>query len=488
MINVNDNIKVNAGKPLDAKYLSGVTPYANVAAAVAAIPLAERSLGLTVLIGSVEYWWQNGLTDLDLIVKSGSGGITLPKERTVYLIQDATYAAAAGISNNVYTTFTNAYNAANTLQTTLGGSNVVYLKVIGIIPGGSNALTLTADFNPFIRLIGETPSSSQVGNITLTNATGNGYSFGSILSVFISNISIGNISCNATGTTGNAGTINIVLDNCKLGNLLAYPSNVANTTGNAGNITVNSVTAAACIIGTVGNNLVAPGSSGTSGSLTITALGRLRTSAIRSALTQYLGASGGSLTLKNVDTTSSILRYSSQDVSIINCSTTQDIIINDATVSLVGPMTVLIQNTYTQGGIAVQSDPLAQPPIAFLNNCQTTGVILYGVIAHLTHVISQNPLGYGLEIVDCITVYNTQCKFDTIDYQAGFSASFPPASITDGLGVLQLFFLQCGLYGAPGGSQSVIANSIPVTILTAGTFYEASVDPLITLNVLTLDT
>lgn len=75
MINVNDNIKVNAGKPLDAKYLNGVTPYVDVAAAIAAIPLAERSIGLTVNVNGDDYWWKNGLTDPDLILKSSGGGI-----------------------------------------------------------------------------------------------------------------------------------------------------------------------------------------------------------------------------------------------------------------------------------------------------------------------------------------------------------------------------------------------------------------------------
>lgn len=74
---LNDNLQNNSPKPLDAKYLNGVTPWATVAAANAGIPLTQRSIGLTVNIAGVEYWYKNGITDPDLIIKSG-GGLTNP--------------------------------------------------------------------------------------------------------------------------------------------------------------------------------------------------------------------------------------------------------------------------------------------------------------------------------------------------------------------------------------------------------------------------
>ena len=55
---INDNIRVNAGKPVDAKYLStGNTAYTSVAAVNAAITIPERHVGLTVNIMGVEYWY-----------------------------------------------------------------------------------------------------------------------------------------------------------------------------------------------------------------------------------------------------------------------------------------------------------------------------------------------------------------------------------------------------------------------------------------------
>ncbi len=71
---LNDNIKVNAGKPVESKYLnSGNTAYASIAAANAAITVPERHKGLTVLIASgatnIEHWYKNGVADIDLIEK-----------------------------------------------------------------------------------------------------------------------------------------------------------------------------------------------------------------------------------------------------------------------------------------------------------------------------------------------------------------------------------------------------------------------------------
>lgn len=69
-INLNDNIRINAGKPIDTKYLSsGNTAYISNAAVNAAIPIPLRYTGLTVNIGGVEYWYKNGVGDVNLIEK-----------------------------------------------------------------------------------------------------------------------------------------------------------------------------------------------------------------------------------------------------------------------------------------------------------------------------------------------------------------------------------------------------------------------------------
>jgi hypothetical protein len=74
-INISDNIKVQAGKPVDAKYLSSTNaPYASVAAVNTAIAISDRHVGLTVNIMGVEYWYNGGVADGNLVIKTAGSG------------------------------------------------------------------------------------------------------------------------------------------------------------------------------------------------------------------------------------------------------------------------------------------------------------------------------------------------------------------------------------------------------------------------------
>jgi hypothetical protein len=74
---LNDNIQINAGKPIDTRYLSsGNTAYASVGAVNTAISISTRYVGLTVNINGLEYWYKNGVTNTDLILKSITGQTT----------------------------------------------------------------------------------------------------------------------------------------------------------------------------------------------------------------------------------------------------------------------------------------------------------------------------------------------------------------------------------------------------------------------------
>lgn len=68
--------------PLDGKYGiidAGVwRPYFDTAEAIAEVPIGIRHIGLTVNVGNVEYWWEAGITDLDLVTKGGGGGAFWP--------------------------------------------------------------------------------------------------------------------------------------------------------------------------------------------------------------------------------------------------------------------------------------------------------------------------------------------------------------------------------------------------------------------------
>jgi hypothetical protein len=68
---LNDNLKIAAAKPIDNRY----GPYIDVAAAKTAIPVAQRHPGLVVGIRDggdvVEHWFKAGVTNNDLVPKSG---------------------------------------------------------------------------------------------------------------------------------------------------------------------------------------------------------------------------------------------------------------------------------------------------------------------------------------------------------------------------------------------------------------------------------
>ena len=77
-IKFNDNIQVNAGKPVDNKYLSSLNaPYTNVSEVISTIPVPERHVGLTVNVNNSEYWFANGVADVDLILKVSASGTTI---------------------------------------------------------------------------------------------------------------------------------------------------------------------------------------------------------------------------------------------------------------------------------------------------------------------------------------------------------------------------------------------------------------------------
>lgn len=74
----NDNFKVNAPKPIDSRYGKFVAgqqqPFSSVSDANSRVLSAVRYKGLTLLVldgngQPTEYWYKNGITDLDLVQK-----------------------------------------------------------------------------------------------------------------------------------------------------------------------------------------------------------------------------------------------------------------------------------------------------------------------------------------------------------------------------------------------------------------------------------
>ena len=173
-----------------------------------------------------------------------SGSDALPIVRYVYLVQDASDAVKmGGTANNVYTSFQEAYDAANTLQVLLGGANKVVIEVGNTTAATVGNLVLTAAWNNNVSLSGISAFVSEVGTIDSSNASGSGFNIGNSIgtNVFRAfNIKIGNISTNATGTSGSSGSFICQLNNVQLGNINTSVTNVLNTTGNGGAIRMQS--------------------------------------------------------------------------------------------------------------------------------------------------------------------------------------------------------------------------------------------------------
>lgn len=60
--------------PIDAKYLNGDAPYSDVAEANSLIASGVRHIGLKVNINYVDYWYKDGIADIDLVEFSAGGG------------------------------------------------------------------------------------------------------------------------------------------------------------------------------------------------------------------------------------------------------------------------------------------------------------------------------------------------------------------------------------------------------------------------------
>ena len=74
-IQLSDNLAIGVGAPIDNKYLNpSNVPYATTAEVIATIPISQRYQGLTVNVNTIEYWFKDGVADIDLVIKSGGAG------------------------------------------------------------------------------------------------------------------------------------------------------------------------------------------------------------------------------------------------------------------------------------------------------------------------------------------------------------------------------------------------------------------------------
>lgn len=87
----NDAFDIRAPKPIDKRYSKNeIIPWVSAAEVNTAIPVAYRYQGLTVLIGTREYWYIGGTANVNLVPKSDNGV-------TINLTADGFYTFPSGM-------------------------------------------------------------------------------------------------------------------------------------------------------------------------------------------------------------------------------------------------------------------------------------------------------------------------------------------------------------------------------------------------------
>lgn len=141
----NDNIQVNAPKPLDNKYyLNGLTIYTSTSAANTAIVSAYRYRGLTVAIdvsGTItEYWYFEGTANGDLVVKNLG---QVPSARTITGLP--TISGGGDLSANRTLAVVDNTNIQKVTSRKNSGANVGSRKRINWVEGTNVTMTVVDD-------------------------------------------------------------------------------------------------------------------------------------------------------------------------------------------------------------------------------------------------------------------------------------------------------------------------------------------------------
>jgi hypothetical protein len=120
---LNDNLKINVGKPIDSKYLNGLVPYVNQTEVFTKIPIGERYIGQTINIGNAEYWFKSGLTNSDLELKTA--GTSISGVTSISNIGGGTGNVASTVSGDT-AEFRTIIGSGDTTVTTVGDNVIIY--------------------------------------------------------------------------------------------------------------------------------------------------------------------------------------------------------------------------------------------------------------------------------------------------------------------------------------------------------------------------
>lgn len=106
---INDSLQVNAPKSMDNKYLKlGTNIYSTIDDVNSTILSAYRSRGLTVNVGGAEYWYRDGIADVNLVAKgiiSVIAPLSLDPTAGVLSMSVASSSSAGYISSADWTVF-----------------------------------------------------------------------------------------------------------------------------------------------------------------------------------------------------------------------------------------------------------------------------------------------------------------------------------------------------------------------------------------------
>ncbi len=375
-----------------------------------AIPTGQRRFGMIVTVNSDVTGTNNQTYILANTILGGQNdtitdnnnwvpfnpGHGWGKSATVYLMNSAADALAmGGIPARCYSTFQTAYNAANTLQVALGGSNVVTLLVGPTTAASVGDLTLTAAFNRNIRIVGVSNAVSNLGNIVATNAAGAGFSVGTAaaLGVFISECTVGNITTSATGAAVAAGgAVSLYLSNAVVGIITTGATNASNT-GTSGLVAISTNSVMRCV---TGNIVTTAQGTGAAGAVQINA-----SLAVIGNITTAQGTnSGGQISIQNADTVGIISCVSTSGAAhqITNIRTMTNLTVTAPSGS------VTITNVISTGVFTITSSSAA-PIVRMTNSVAATYTSNVGASSQLYQCLfttAVNTLGTGSMMVDCV--------------------------------------------------------------------------------------
>lgn len=166
-VTLNDSIQNNSPKSLDNKYLNlGLSIYPDTTTVNSVILSAYRSRGLTVNIGGAEYWYRDGIADVNLIPKnitSVVSPLSLDASTNVLSISQANNSVPGYLTSGDWNTFN------SKLSTVATAMSITNTGVVG------NPLTLVNDAStPGITMYYGTNSSGTKGYYPIPVSSGGG--------------------------------------------------------------------------------------------------------------------------------------------------------------------------------------------------------------------------------------------------------------------------------------------------------------------------